>query len=78
MSYEEGKHTVRARKVISLLRATNRHETLFFFLKKEELEENSIYRFKPNKSTPLKENSIGVSQSKILILGFSALSRNEK
>ena len=77
MSYEEGKHTVRARKVISLLRATNRHETLFFF-KKEELEENSIYRFKPNRSTALKENSIGVSQSKILILGFSALSRNEK
>ena len=51
---------------------------LCFFLKKEELEENSIYRFKPNRSTALKENSIGVSQSKILILGFSALSRNEK
>ena len=35
--------------------------------KKEKLEENSIYRFKPNGSTALKENSIGVSQSKILI-----------
>ena len=51
---------------------------LCFFFKKEELEENSIYRFKPNRRTALKENSIGVSQSKILILGFSALSRNEK
>jgi len=35
--------------------------------KKEGLRENSIYSFKPIRSTALKENSIGVSQSKILI-----------
>ena len=36
------------------------------FYKKEELEENSIYSFKPIRSRD-KKNSVGVSQSKILI-----------
>ena len=40
----EGKHTARAMKVKLLLKATE-NETEFY--KKQELEENSIYSFKP-------------------------------
>ena len=65
----EGKHTAQIRKVKLLLKATE-NETEFY--KKEELEENSNYSFKPIKdvkliSTKEKKNSIGVSESKILM-----------
>ena len=42
----EGKHTARARKVMPILEATE-NEILRNFYKKEELEENSIFCFKP-------------------------------
>ena len=73
----EGKHTARARKVKPLLKATE-NETEFY--QKDELEENSNYSFKPIEDVRLrnteKKNSIGVSESKILIdatIHFKAL-----
>ena len=48
---EEGKHTAWARKVKPLLKATE-NETEFY--KKEELEENSNYSFKPIEDVKLR------------------------
>jgi len=66
----EGKDTTRERKVMPILKATE-NETLNF-IKKGELKENSIYSFKQIEDTEIetyqiKKNSIGVSESKILI-----------
>ena len=64
----EGKHTAQVKKVKPLLKATE-NETEFY--KKEELEVNSNYSFKPIKdvklrSTKEKKKSIVVSESIIL------------
>ena len=56
--------------VMPLLKPTGK-ENLNFIKKKEELEENLIYRFEQIRSTELKNNNIGVSQCKILIAYFS-------
>ena len=57
----EGKHTAQVKKVKPLLKATE-NETEFY--KKEELEENSNYSFKPIKDVKL----ISTKEKKIVLV----------